>query len=72
MGDRNGQGEVGALIGAAAIQGAVLAIGITLILPSELLALEGGGSETRPALAAALSGAGVGWASNANRAPVSL
>ena len=43
-----------------------------LILPSEVEALEAGGPETRPALAAALEGAGIGWASVAAREPVAF
>jgi hypothetical protein len=71
--DRDGQGQVGALIGAATVDGGVVpVIGVTLILPSEVIALEAGGSETRPALAAALDVAGHGWASVATRLPVSI
>lgn len=47
-------------------------IRVTHILPAELLALEAGGPETRPALVAALEEAGVGWASIANREPAQI
>lgn len=72
VGERNGQGQVGALIGTSRIRNEVELIGITLILPAEVLTLESGGSETRPALARALIDAGVGWTSIANRAAVSI
>ncbi len=62
--------EVGSLLTLTKIDDVDL-VRITHILPSELIGLEAGGPETRPALFAALQQAGVGWTSNPNRAAVS-
>ena len=64
-------GMVGALLGAETrnVSG-VMVIGITLILPSEVRALEAGGPETRPWLAGVLADAGIGWTSISNRSAV--
>lgn len=63
--------QVGSLFTKAEIDGIDI-IRVTHILPAELLALEAGGQETRPALVAALEQASVGWASIANREPVQI